>query len=56
MYDLIILGAGPAGLTASLYSARYGLKAVCIGKEFGGTANYAGEVDNFPTFMERGLN
>ncbi|MCL6500865.1 MAG: thioredoxin-disulfide reductase [Candidatus Pacearchaeota archaeon] len=48
MYDLIILGAGPAGLTAALFAARYRLKTVVIGKEIGGQANYASVVENYP--------
>ena len=32
MYDLIIIGGGPAGLTAGIYAARYKLKTVLIEK------------------------
>ncbi|VVB79135.1 Putative thiazole biosynthetic enzyme [uncultured archaeon] len=34
-YDVIILGAGPAGLTAGLYSIRNGLKTAVISKDVG---------------------
>lgn len=54
-YDLIILGAGPAGLTAALYAGRYKLSTAVIGKSIGGTANLAGEVHNWPGFMGPGV-
>jgi len=46
--DVIIVGMGPAGLTAGIYATRYGLKTMVIGKEPGGQANEAYEVDNYP--------
>lgn len=55
MYDLIILGTGPAGLSASIYATRFGLKTLTIGKVIGGTANYAAEIDNYPTFIGTGV-
>ncbi|MGB9708270.1 MAG: NAD(P)/FAD-dependent oxidoreductase [Candidatus Pacearchaeota archaeon] len=48
MYDLIILGSGPAGMTAALFAARYKLKTLVIGKELGGQANYASVIENYP--------
>lgn len=49
MHDLIILGAGPAGLTAGIYGARGGLDTVIIErKSFGGQAAITPEVENFP--------
>jgi len=53
-YDVLILGAGPAGLTAALYSARYTMKTAVIAKSFGGTANLAGEIENWPGFVGSG--
>lgn len=47
-YDLIIIGSGPAGITAAIYAARYKLDFICIGKEHGGTANEAFMVENYP--------
>lgn len=47
-YDVIIIGAGPAGLNAALYSARAGLKTLILEKMFaGGQAATTSEVDNF---------
>ncbi len=48
VYDIAIVGAGPAGITAALYSARFVLRTVLITEEFGGTLNDAGEVDDYP--------
>jgi thioredoxin reductase (NADPH) len=53
-YDVLILGAGPAGLTAALYAARYNLKVAVIAKTFGGTTNLAGEIENWPGFLGSG--
>lgn len=48
IYDTIIIGSGPAGLTASIYASRYRLSNLVIGKLVGGTITYASEVSNFP--------
>lgn len=49
MHDLLILGAGPAGLTAGIYGARGGLKTVIVErKSFGGQASITPEIENFP--------
>lgn len=49
MYDLIILGAGPAGLTAGLYGARSKLKTLVIEKAIeGGQISATSDVENYP--------
>ena len=53
IYDLAILGGGPAGITAAIYASRARLNTIWIDKNFapGGqvTATYA--VDNYPTLL-----
>jgi len=51
VYDTIIIGAGPAGLTASIYTSRYKLSNLVIGKLLGGTITHAYKVENFPGFI-----
>ncbi|MCD6274912.1 MAG: FAD-dependent oxidoreductase [Candidatus Aenigmarchaeota archaeon] len=48
-YDLVIIGAGPAGLTAAIYAARYKLNTLVIGEQIGGMAAEADEICNFPS-------
>lgn len=51
MYDLLILGAGPSGLTAGIYAARGGLKTAIIEKtSFGGQLALTSEIENYPGF------
>lgn len=50
IYDLIIIGAGPAGLTASIYASRYKLDHLIIGETPGGQGLMAGTVENYPGF------
>lgn len=47
MYDLIIIGAGPAGLGASIYASRYKLNHAVIGAEIGGQVVEAWEIENY---------
>jgi len=51
-YDLIIVGAGPAGLTAGIYASRLGINNVVIGEEVGGQINRAYKIGNFPSESE----
>ncbi len=54
MYDLIIIGGGPAGLTAGLYAARYKLKTILIEKApfAGGQLLKTSYIENYPGFDE----
>jgi len=47
MYDLIIIGAGPAGLSASVYASRYGIKNLVIGQIPGGLTTETHEIGNW---------
>ncbi|OPY57909.1 MAG: NADH dehydrogenase [Pelotomaculum sp. PtaU1.Bin035] len=51
MYDVIIIGMGPAGMTAAVYTARKELNTLLIGKEWGGQAARSGEVENYMGFQ-----
>jgi len=50
IYQLIIIGAGPAGLSAGIYAQRYGLDFLIIGQTIGGTVNEAHLVENYLGF------
>ncbi len=49
IYDLVVIGGGPAGLTSAIYAARAGLKTVVVEKAApGGKLNNTHKVDNYP--------
>lgn len=52
IYDLIIIGTGPAGLTASLYASRYQIPHLLIGSQLGGAMSWAASVENYPGFAK----
>lgn len=47
MYDLIIIGGGPAAMSAAVYAARRKLKTAIIAKEFGGQMNESYAIENY---------
>ena len=52
-YDLIVVGGGPAGLSASIYAASEGLRTVVLEQEVpGGQIGYSAIVENYPGFPE----
>jgi thioredoxin reductase (NADPH) len=52
MYDVIIIGAGPAGLTAGIYVARANLKTLVLGTHYDSQLAKAGIVENYPGFPD----
>ena len=57
MYDIIIVGGGPAGLTAALYARRADKSVLVIEKDaFGGQITYSPKVENYPGFAEMSGN
>lgn len=52
MYDIIIIGGGPAGLTAALYACRANKSVLLLEKEnFGGQITFSPKVENIPGFV-----
>ncbi|MDD5247193.1 MAG: FAD-dependent oxidoreductase, partial [Candidatus Omnitrophica bacterium] len=50
-YDLIIIGAGPAGLTAGLYAGRFQINTLIMEKiSFGGQITLSSTIENYPGF------
>ncbi len=54
IYDLVIVGAGPAGMSAGIYAGRFRVKALVLSKDFGGTCNTAHLVENYPGYRSIG--
>lgn len=50
IYDVIIIGSGPAGMTAGIYAVRREMKTLIIGKELGGQLVWASDIENYPGF------
>lgn len=57
VYDVVIIGAGPAGLTAALYARRAEKSVLILEKEtFGGQITHSPKVENYPGFMQMSGN
>lgn len=57
MYDIIIVGAGPAGLTAALYALRADKSVLVLEKgTFGGQITYSPQIENYPGFAQMSGN
>ena len=55
IYDLVIIGMGPAGVTAAIYAKRAGLNVLCMEKAMiGGYVNYIDRIENYPGMMISG--
>ncbi|MDO8535469.1 MAG: FAD-dependent oxidoreductase [Candidatus Omnitrophota bacterium] len=51
MYDLIIIGAGPAGITATVYAARKRMNFLVISGDIGGQAAWSGDIENYTGYQ-----
>jgi alkyl hydroperoxide reductase subunit F len=51
MYDLLIVGAGPAGITASVYAARKRMNFLVISKDIGGQTLYSWDIENYTGYQ-----
>jgi thioredoxin reductase (NADPH) len=50
MYDCLIIGAGPAGISAAIYIHRFGYKPIIIGAEYGGACVRTHLIENYPGY------
>jgi thioredoxin reductase (NADPH) len=54
IYDVAVLGSGPAGISAAIYTQRYELKTVLIGNSWGGAIAKTHIIENYPGFTSIG--
>jgi NADH-dependent peroxiredoxin subunit F len=51
IYDVIIIGAGPAGITAAVYCARKYISCIVLTKDIGGQASWSGDIENYTGYQ-----
>jgi len=51
VYDLIIIGAGPAGITAAIYAARKKMNLLVLSKDIGGQTLWTGDIENYTGYQ-----
>ena len=51
IYDLIIIGAGPAGITAAIYAARKKMNFILISRDIGGQTAWSGDIENYTGYQ-----
>ncbi len=51
-WDVLIIGAGPAGFTAAIYAKRFGLETLIISKDLGGNMALTDLIENYPGFLQ----
>ncbi|MFH1380835.1 MAG: NAD(P)-binding protein, partial [Candidatus Omnitrophota bacterium] len=51
VYELIIIGAGPAGITAAVYAARKGMECMVLTVDIGGQAALSYDVENYTGYQ-----
>ncbi|MFC1703758.1 NAD(P)/FAD-dependent oxidoreductase [Candidatus Omnitrophota bacterium] len=51
LYDLIIIGAGPAGITAAVYAARKRMNLLVLTEDIGGQAAWSGDIENYTGYQ-----
>lgn len=51
VYDLIVIGAGPAGITASIYAARKKMDILVLSKDIGGQTAWSGDIENYTGYQ-----
>ncbi len=51
MYDVIVVGAGPAGITAAIYAIRKGLKVLVVSGDIGGQTIWSGDIANYTGYQ-----
>jgi NADH-dependent peroxiredoxin subunit F len=51
IYELIIIGAGPAGITSSIYAARKKMNLLVLSKDIGGQTSWSGSIENYTGYQ-----